>query len=269
MGLLSFLSTASIEDAVVQPKRNTSPKQRNPNPALLAVRVWKDGSIFPSQALVDKFDLEYRGAEVEQIAATEAVGKEGEEGYQPARKAAQKTTIKGNPGFGFDVIDTRALNGYKAEGDLLLISPVKRGEPKIDLFASTVYDENGNPKSKVMDQGALTFGSQVLVPAIEELYGIKFHKAATDTSGEVEGVQYVDMVVTEEIEGVNVVEKFSKDILFAPKRIVRGERKGQSDYVRREHATVYGFVPAQLLGTPETEGTAAEEETEELDELLA
>lgn len=256
MGLLSFLKTANVAEVVEEQKRSGGKsKQWNPNPALLAIRVWKDGSVFPSQALVAKFNLDYQdGTPV----ITPAVGKEGDLEYKPA---TSKTALKENPGFGFDVIDSRDWAGYKAEGNMLFISPIERGNPKIDLFASTVYDKDGKAKSNVMDQGANTFGKAVLIPAIEEVYGILFEDALTE-----DGVEFVDMVVASELEGIDIVKQFSKPITLVPKKISRGADKGKSDYERRENASIYGFVPLSLTDQAvEPEGNDMSEEINEED----
>lgn len=243
MALLSFLKSATVEAAVVAKKGGGGPrKQRNPNPGLLAIRLWWDGSVYPSQALVDKFDLEYREGTIQEIPAKEAVGVEGTEGYKPATKATRKTITEG--GNGFDVIDTKAWSQFKADGRMLLIAAVPKNAGKVDLFSSTTYDEKGFPKSTVMEQGAPTFGKDTLIPMVEAIYGITLAKPEEGK----ENKEYVDLVVFEEAEGVNISEAFSVPIMYAPKVVTRGADAGKPDYVRRDGATLYGFAPADVVG---------------------
>lgn len=255
MSFLSFLSSATVEEAVVPAKgSNGGPrKQVNPNPAILAIRVWKDGSVYPSQAAVDKFQLEYGKGTYETIPAVAAVGVEGQEGYKAAKPATRKFVPNENAiGNGFDVIDSQNWAQFKAEGRLLFLGLVPKSLPKVDLFGTTRFDAEGNPLLSVLNQGSTTFGQAVLLEAIEEIYGIKFQRNAKDATEDnkaieaQEGVEFVDMLIAEELEGVNITEAFSKPISFFPKKVTRGADKGKDDYERRENIKVYGFVPLAL-----------------------
>lgn len=239
--LLGFLRSGRVEE-VKAPTRTGGGgprKQRNPNPALIAVRVWADGSVYPSQAAVTKFDLEYKDAVVK-------------------KEDGQKTKYEfpTGQGNGLDLIDTRVWQQFQG-GAGLLVAVVPKGSPKVDMFSTVNYDAEGKPKSTAMDQGAQTFGQEVLIPAIEEIYGLEFARsarAAKEGAPAVEareGLAYVDLEIFEELgegeEKINITEMFSKDILFVPKRITRGADKGKADYARREKVKVYGFVPVQIL----------------------
>jgi hypothetical protein len=264
MSLLNFLKKANVEEVKSSPAARTGGgvrKQWNPNPAIVAVRVWKDGSVFPSQAAVDKFDLEYRKAKITKEALPLKDG-------QAEAAFKNKYEFPEGTGNGLDVIDTREWAQYKGDGDLLFVAVVPKDAGKVDLFSSVNYDAEGAPKVTAMEQGANTFGKEVLVPAIEAVYGIKFQreaKAATKESAAVtaqEGVDFVDLEIFETFgegeDAVNVTEAFSKPILHVPKRITRGADKGKSDYTRRENVKVYGFAPTQVLH-PEKEAEIAAE----------
>lgn len=245
MSLLSFLKTSKVED-VAAPVRVGTPgvrKQRNPNPAILAIRVWKDGSVYPSQALVAKFDLEYADAK---ITKETLPLKDGE--TTPGIKRTYE--FPNGTGNGMDVIDSREWNQYKASGDMLFVGVLPKNQPKVDLFGQTAYDDaTGKPKSSVLDQGTQTFGKTVLLPLIKEVYNIEL----------TEEQEFVDMGVfeslTEGSETFNITENFSKPIIFAPKRITRGADKGKADYSRRENMKVYGFAPLSAISS----GTAVPE----------
>lgn len=256
MSLLSFLSSSKIEDIQVKTGRTGGPrKEWNPPPAVIAIRVWKDGSIFPSQAAVDKFALEYRTAVVKK----EAIAKKDSdpEGEQKFRNVYDYPEGAGN---GFDVINSKVWPGFQGDGAMLFVAAVSKTEGKVDLFSQVAYDNDGNPKVSVMDQGSATFGSKSLIPMLEDVYGIVFNKAATDESEAITtGVEFVDLLIVEEItegdQSFNITEHFSRPILFCPKTVARGEDKGKDDYVRRENVKVYGLIPAPLVMTQEASET--------------
>lgn len=245
--LFSFLKSAEVEEVATKEtagaKRGGPRKQWNPPPALLAIRVWHDGSVFPSQALVDKFDLEYKDAVItfEDIPAKPAVMEaDGITIKTEAKEAYRKRIATVNPpvGNGFDVIDTREWGQWKMpENNMLFIGAVPKDSPKVDLFSSTVYNDEGKASNTVMEQGAATFGKG-LVTTIKELYGVELNDEK----------EYVDMIVAAELDGVNINTQFSKSITLAPKKVSRGKDAGQMDYVRRENMVLYGFVPAEQAG---------------------
>lgn len=245
MSLLGFLKSSTVEEAKDTPKgKGGKSKQWNPVPSILAIRVWKDGSVFPSQALVDKFQLEYQKAKItktlvpaKEVAGLSEEAKAAMEKPEPVYKNTYE--YPDGTGNGFDVINSTEWGQFKGkEGQaMLFVAPVLKSEPKVDLFSTTNYEETGIPIMSVMDQGAVTFGTKVLLPAIEKVYGIKL----------TEEKEFVDMEVVEILENFNITEHFSKNIMFVPKVISRGEKQGQMDYERREGAKVYGFIPAELV----------------------
>lgn len=313
MSFLNFLNTATVEapkNVRVHTGVGGVRKPWNPADDILAIRVWKDGSCFPSKALIDRFNLEYRKAKItkgeevpysaealakfqtkeaekaseskQAIATAIAEGKEPPAQYvvkaePPKKYKVSKYEYEGQvPGNGFDVIDSRKWAGYKASGNMLFIAPVSKDEPKVDLFGSTKYEPLAEgevsaetyqaPISSVYDQGSKTFGESSLVPAIEEVYGIKF-----DDNNE-----WVDMIVFDELGDLNINKKFSVPVTLIPKVVDRGAEKGKADYQRRENLTIWGFAPAEILngsvGQSESEVTDSkasdevEETTEELTE---
>lgn len=238
MSFLNFLKAATIEEPAKTPKRVSS-KQRNPNPLFMGIRLWADGSIYPSQALVDKFSLEYPAMNV----TTKTVG-EGE----TAKTIKEYTPKEGaTPVFGFDVIDSSKWTQFKVEGDhrALLFAPVTKDSAKVDLFGRVTYDETGVPLSSVMDQGSATFGKEYLVAAVEEIYGVKLEKDTTP---------YVDLEVDLSFD-LKVL--CPAGIFLFPKTITRGEKKGLTSYERRENVSVFGIAPTTL--TVEEEVVSTEE----------
>lgn len=247
MSLLKFLNSSTVEEVKSAPRSGGGArKERNPAPSIVAIRVWKDGSIFPSQAAVDKFSLEYKNTTIEKVPIKLKEGETAaDQKYRNEYKFPQGT------GNGFDMIDSRLWNEVKGEGAMLFVAVVPKDAGKVDMFNTVAYSEDGTPKVSVMEQGAATFGEEVLIPALEAVYGIKFNRSEKkDEGGKViqkevtDGVDFIDLAIFESLGDFNVTEKYSKPIVFAPKRITRGKDKGKADYERRENVKVYGLAPA-------------------------
>jgi hypothetical protein len=256
MSLMNFLKSSTVEEVkTTGGKPGGLRKQWNPPPAIVAIRVWKDGSIFPSKAAVDKFDLEYRKTA---ITKEPLPLKDGE--TEADRSYKKMYAWPDGTGNGFDFIDSRQWNQVQGDGAMLFVAVVPKNAGKVDLFNTVSYEEDGTPKVSVLEQGAVTFGQQVLIPAVEQVYGIRFNRDAKEAvvaSAGVEaqaavtevtdGVDFVDLAVFESIGEFNVTEKYSKPILHVPKLLTRGKDKGKSDYERREGVKVYGLAPAEVV----------------------
>ena len=283
MSKLGFLKNVTVA-AQEQPKpgRNGGSVKKDWNPASgLVIRLWKDGSVFPSADLVNKFSLQYENALTEeQITAIK-----------------EETMAKPFRGNGFDVVDSKDYPQFETGGQrVLIIAPAEKDSGKVDLFSSVSYNDDGTPKVTVMDQGAVTFGKDFLIPRIEEIYGIVFAKAAipaqaakeavpaeTDDEGKVvksakpavearpevpavEGVEFVDLVfVGQEGEIVDEPTPFvsAGPIVFFPKTISRGDSKGESTVARRENPKMYVLYPKQLLEDTAVEGDVQDIPTEQ------
>lgn len=261
MSLLSFLKSGTVEVPAEAPKGpGGKAKQWQPNPQMIAVRVWRDGSVFPSQAAIDKFDLEYRKANItqEEIPARAEVKDENGKVISEAKPAGSRNKYEfpDGTGNGLDVISSLEWKNFNSsvEGKMMFVAVTPKSEPKVDLFSTTNYDKTGVPKSTVGEQGAATFGKQVLLPMLKEVYGIELT--------EEEGKDFVDLVIFESIgSGVNtfdVTGSYSKPMVYLPKRVARGDAKGKLDYSRRENVKIYGFAPAAMVA--EADGTSVPEE---------
>lgn len=275
MSKLAFLKTITVV-ADEQPKKTGGGgirKEWNP-PSGLVIRIWKDGSVFPSQELVNKFQLEYLNA-VELTAEQEAAIKDGKE-------------PKPFMGYGFDVADTKEFKLFQAgDNRFLIISVAPKNEGRVDLFGTVTRNEKGIPVTNVMNQGSATFGKEFLIPRIEEIYGLVFAKPAIEARAEVkaqpaegdkpavkaqpaingrpavEGLEYVDMVLIGQ-EGENSAPwtlPEGKTIAFFPKIMTKGEAKGQLTTQRRENPQMYIFYPKPLLETEQSDnGQEAKEQ---------
>lgn len=310
MSFLSFLETASVEEVTPSARAGVGGARKpwNPPADLLCIRVWKDGAVFPSQALIDRFNLDYPAVTITKgdvIAFTQAdVDKFNEEQlrlrdehiqkqatlpeaerteykikeFKAKRKPSKYATANDIWGNGFDFIDSRLWAGFKGQGALLFVAPVSKDQAKVDIFGSTKYtsapDEDtvtyeATAVSKVYDQGSKTFGASVLLPTIKEVYGIDLDTPAKEGEKKKE---YIDMLVVDEVDLggkiINFNTQFSQKLAIFPKKVLRGEAAGNADYEKRENATVWGFLPAELLNVDTaneaeaTEKEAVDAETE-------
>ncbi len=227
--MFDFLKQVQATVPEKAPRAAAPRKQRNPEQADL--RVFYDGSVYPSKELVTRFNLEY------------------------GRKPAEKEDPTGN---GFDIIDSAEFGSYlvlPAGARCLWISPVSRSENKLDLFASCTFEEDGSPKTSVLDQGSVTFGKETLLPLLEQVYGITLDK---------EGKRYVDLqLVGNGDDAKPWVLPGERTVAFVPKSVARGEKKGTPTVQRREHPRFWALVPAAVQETAQHEDEAliAEEAT--------
>jgi len=189
----SFLTSIKIVDT----GRTKTPKSKSPEG--LAIRVFADGSVYPSQELVNKFDLQY---------------KHKDEAF---------------PGNAFDVVDTANWKPMQAHPRMLMFGVTPKSAPKVDLFGSTKYSEEGLPKANVLTQGAK---DENLVELAKSLGWLT------------EDQLYTDLKVI-----VDYPLNTEDGIAYIPKTISRGKDAGQTTYVRRENTTFYPVevVPVEAV----------------------
>lgn len=212
---LSFLKKVTINDVAEKAPRTGGGVRKERNPSGKAIRLFKDGAIYPSQELVDADALEYAGKGVEH-------------------------------GYGYDIFDSEIYKGVTSPVRILWIAKVKKSEPKVDLFAAVGYhgadaiapSKPGEPLISVLEQGAKTFGQTDLIPMVEEIYGVKFN-SATVTGG----VDFVDLEISKES-----VPASTTGVAFVPKKISRGEKKGELTVVRREKLVLHALTPVGWTG---------------------
>jgi hypothetical protein len=184
------------------------------NPDGMRIRLFKDGSVYPSKELTAKYDLEY-------------VNKDWD-----------------NQGNGIDVVDSRVWSQYPEGADnYIFVTFTPKDQSKVDLFAHTKYDDSLNPISSVLDQGSKR---PELVDMIREVYNL--HSEVTSyEDGKENGVvdtlfgelNYVDLDIH-----VDVELPVSTKIFYLPKKVMKGVKRGQDDYVRRENSVFHPLTVA-------------------------
>jgi hypothetical protein len=216
--------------------RRASGVRKERNPVNADLRIFVDGSVYPSADLAGKFKLEY--------------GNKPEEG--------QSAT-----GYGFDVIDSNEFTQYLATPvRCLWISPVPRSESKIDLFGTVKYDkETGAPTASVLEQGTVTFGQNVLLPLIAAAYGITVNEETKLFSN---GQRHIDLKLYSSDGNEGTENPFflpaGRTMAFVPKSKQRGEEKGTPTVIKRDNPEFYCLYPAAVQ---EAAGADVEELTED------
>jgi hypothetical protein len=239
------------------PARKSGGPRKAVNPENADLRLFADGSIYPSAALVEAYKLEY-GNKPEDVTTTNELGEE--------KKKRGVVT-----GFGFDVIDSEDFNNVLNIGanKCIWISPVPREEGRVDLFASVTYNEDGTPKTSVLEQGSTTFGKEVMIPLLEKAYGITI--VTTEGAGGRQlkkfsnGQRFVDLKLMGNDEQNNPwIMPAGKTVCPVPKYVQRGEEKGKPTIVRRDNPYFFCLVP--VVNTAEEIADAQGEVTEEVEE---
>jgi len=232
---LDFLNDIKVEE-VASKSAPRPARKANLSPAedFIGIRIWKNGAVYPSKALVDAFHLEYptkvkRTVNVEQP----VTGPDGTVSTQSIAKD-EMVVPEGTVANGLDVFTlsswTQIDEATRSARKLILVGISPKSASKVDLFNISKYNEDGSPKMSVMEQGALTFGAENLLPMLEECYG---------TTPNEDG--FIDLCI---VTGMNLAAKVPNGIFLLPKVITRGKDAGKADFVRRENIAVYPMTVA-------------------------
>lgn len=141
MSIFNFLANQSLaENATAVKQAPSAPRGVAKNPTDADLRVFRNGSVYPSLALIEKDNLAYL-----------AKGVEGDAN-------------------GYDVTNSAQFINTQAWAQaVLFISLIDKSAAKVDLFGRTTYAEDGTP-SDVATQGAATFGKDLL-EQLKVVYG--------------------------------------------------------------------------------------------------
>lgn len=202
---LSFLTDVKLEAV-----KKAAPKGRTVIPKLpetADLRLFANGRVYPSKTFAERAGLEFMPKEITEV-----------EGNTIA-------TIVGNGLEIFSSKDWGMIKGQLSQ-ELIFCAPVPKALPKVDMWASTKYNEDNKPKASVFTQGVNTFAKERLVPMVADIYGVNW-----------EETEYVDFKVVEDSVMVS-----PNNLYHLPKIVSTGKDKGKSDYIRRENLTVCPLV---------------------------
>lgn len=204
-------------------------------------RILANGKIYPSQAFVDEFGLEYQ--------------------------AKDSATIS----YGLDLFDSAQWGAYQqaagTDGPRLLLGYViNQDKPKVELFAGTRYDKTtGEPINSVMEQGTVVADEtlELIATALgfvetEAINETETNKTAFENL--LNGRRYVDFQLIREAAGIPALT-MPDGIYNIPKSIDRGERKGEMTTVRRERIVVIPIVEFEQEDQPEVTAEDTDGET--------
>lgn len=203
---LNFLKSAKLAEAATQTRRSGESKVKYPENGA-DLRIYKNGAIFPSPDFAKKYNLDYA---------------KRDENDKPANN-------------GLDVIDSRHwAQAASLPQAMVFVSPIARKEGQVDLFSLVGYDkETGEPLATVLTQGAQTAGKDLLA-LLKEVYDVNMD----------EETGFIDLMVMDDRHGFEPLTT-SNGVYYIPKKVTRGEKAGEYQYIRRENLTVFALVPFQ------------------------
>src|SRR6185369_15099771 len=128
-----------LEDTGDRKKKETKEESIR-NMKGLTLRMYHNGEVYPSQELIDYFKLEYLGRHNEHVS------------------------------YGLDVVDSTNWSPFKDRPRTIFVGAVSKSEPKVDLFATTRYNELGNPISSVQLQGTRCYVLKDIAKTVQGWY---------------------------------------------------------------------------------------------------
>lgn len=204
-----FLKTMEVKE--VDKPAASAPVSKIPAPGS-HLRLFPDGSVYPSAELVALHSLE----------------------FQPQGSA--------QPENGYDVFTSSDWEQYgnssaKAQ-PFVCLALVSKHHSKVSLFSQTKYNADQTPKSSVLTQK--TNSGEELIQALKAVY-------LDSPDGDLfEGKAYLDLII-----GIgHALPKTATGIYHIPKQFQRGKEKGKPTYVRRENISVFPVIIAESQDAP-------------------
>lgn len=205
---LSFLKNVEVKE--VPPKVRAERVKLDKFPVEGAhFRVYKNGRIFAAKQVAEDYKLEFTAKEEILI---------------PGKDTDDDKTKLVATGNGLDIFSSENWQMIATPAPMLFIAVVPRnGNPKIDIYGSCTYEEDGTPKRSIENNTLSTFAKEVLVPLLEEVYGVDF-----------EANDYVDLVMN-----TDYAIEAPRNVFSIPKTVSRGDNKGDLVFVTRKDVTVF------------------------------
>jgi hypothetical protein len=210
---LSFLKNVEVKEVAV--KARAERVKLDKSPVMGAhFRVYKNGRIFTADATAVEYSLEF-GQKTELVI--------------PGKDSDEDKVKEITAGCGLDIFSSENWQMIATPAPMLFIAIVPRnGNPKIDVYGSTSYDDDGEPKRSIHSNTVSSFGKDWLVPQLETLYGIDF-----------EEVDFVDLVMNTEY-GIEAPKTPNGDRMYSiPKTVSRGDNKGDLVFLTRKNVLVF------------------------------
>lgn len=219
LNFLTALAAVTLVSAIPQKeakeKEDSTSKRVEKNPTNGAdFRILSNGKVYPSAAFVAEFGLEYL-----------------------SKSSATKS-------MGLDFFDSTQWSQLQGAPQMLLGYVVDQDKPKVELFAGTRYNAEGNPINSVLEQGTI-LSDDTLEMIATTLGYIADHKVidAQDVAysawdNMLNGRRFVDFYMMREAPSLVIPD----GIYQIPKVVARGEKKGDVTTVKREHIKVLPIV---------------------------
>jgi len=231
----SFLKNTTLNkvEDINSTNTTTSTKKVERNPTNGAsLRLFKDGSIYPSQQCVDKYNLEY---------------------FNTSSEFGNTTGH-----YGFDIIDSRKWSQYPQDAQpVVFIAAVPKKSGLVDLFASAKLEN-----TSVMTQGSKTFGAE-LITMLQEVYNVEDLFATQKyvdlqivedvTLPSLDGIYNVPKVVGKGADKGQATTKRRENITVNPLTLFVDDMKKDIDVGRAENNEV---ITAEVAENVEEEVTA-------------
>lgn len=193
-------------------------KQRVPKTSIKAVpegvdfRISLTGNIYLSDKFVEEFNLQY---------------------------VHKDNADKGN---GIDIVESWQWSQYPKDApDVLFFAISNRKYPKLDLYNSTKYNEDGTPKGDVLTQ----IQKVDLNIVFKALFNCEYNE---ETVKEHAPNGYLDLVL---VRGIDFTPSNGK--FYLPKEVSRGENKGEYTTSLRENVNLYPVTIFEVSDTDSKE----------------
>ena len=225
---LSFLKNVEVKEVAVKAKAERVKLDKSPVEGA-SFRVYKNGRIFTAESIADEFSLEFGSKEEVLI---------------PGKDSSEDKTKEIVSGNGLDIFSSENWQMIATPAPMLFVAVVPRnGNPKIDVYGSCTYEEDGTPKRSIHNNTVSTFAKEFLIPQLEEVYGVNF-----------EEVDFVDLIMNTEY-GIEA----PRGVFSIPKTVSRGDSKGELVFLTRKNITVYPLTIFDGVTAP----AGIEEESDE------